>query len=110
MSANAETLPHTLSEASRSGLALRVNRRSLGVPREVFAPMAHFSVRKLATYEKAEELPAQVMRSVKQALRLLVALKEIIGDEGKLRDWLETDNSAFDGRTPMRVICDGESD
>ena len=86
------------------------NRKSLRVPRDVFAPLAHFSVRTLASYEKADVLPAAAKRPVSEAMRLLVALNELVGDEKDLRHWLEKENPAFGKRTPLEVISSGESD
>ena len=110
MSVTTAKLPHTLRAASHSGIALMENRKSLGVPREVFAPLARFSVRTLASYEKEEVLPASAQRPVSEAMRLLVALNELVEEEKDLRRWLETENSAFGDRPPLEVIRSGESD
>ncbi len=110
MSTASVRLPNPIRKAIHSGPALMENRRFLGIPREMFAPLAHFSVRKLATYEKEKNLPETIARPVNETMRLLVALREIVGDQQGLREWLETNNPAFDNRPPMQVIKAGESD
>lgn len=110
MSAVTVELPHRLSEASRNGFALKENRKSLGISREVFAPIGGVSVRSLASYEKEAEIPSSARRAVREGLRLAIALTELAGDKKELKNWLETENQAFDDRTPLQVVSDGDSE
>ena len=100
----------TVETASRSGPALMTWRRERGISRELFAELADFSVRKLATYEKADPLPKKIARPVTQTLRLTNALRELAGDDHALKDWLNTSNPAFGNQTPLGLIRSGESD
>jgi len=93
-----------------SGPALMEWRRERGISREVFAEMADFSVRKLATYEKAKQLPPKVVRPVTETVRLIGALGELAGDQDALSRWLHAPNRAFGKRSPMSLIKAGESD
>ncbi len=72
--------------------------------------MANFSVRKLATYEKADPLPDKAIRPLTETLRLIEALEELARDEEPLIEWLEAANLAFDGETPLAMIQSGKSD
>lgn len=95
----------------QSGVALMHWRRERGIPRKLFAQMADFSERKLATYEKADNLPKKVIRPVTETVRLIQALQKLAGgDDAALRNWLEAPNPVFKGKTPLTVIADGESD
>ena len=110
MSSAAGLLPYTIKEASVSGVALRENRRSLGISREVFAPIGGISVRSLASYESDKEVPKIARRAVTEGMRLAKALMELVDESKNLKTWLEAENPAFDGRTPMQVIKEGETD
>lgn len=96
--------------APASGPALMAWRRERGISREVFAEMADFSVRKLATYEKAKQLPAKVVRPVTETVRLIGALGELAGDQEALTHWLHAPNRDFGKWSPMDLIKAGESD
>ncbi|MCH7226150.1 MbcA/ParS/Xre antitoxin family protein [Haloferula sp. A504] len=93
-----------------SGPALMKWRQAQGIPRPLFAKMADFSERKLATYEKALTIPQPVRRPIKETVRLIQALRELADDDATLRDWLERPNPAFGKRPPLKLITDGESD
>jgi uncharacterized protein (DUF2384 family) len=93
-----------------SGPDLMAWRRERGISREIFAEMADFSVRKLATYEKAAHLPAKVVRPVTETVRLIGALGELAGDQEALSGWLHAPNRAFGKRSPLDLIKAGESD
>lgn len=86
-------------------------RRERGIPRKLFAQMADFSERKLATYEKAPRLPKNVLRPVTETVRLIQALQSLAGgDDSAVRDWLEKPNPAFGGQTPLTLIIEGQTD
>ena len=92
-----------------SGPALMKWRRERGISRKLFAEMADFSERKLATYEKIMELPEKVQRPVTETVRLIQALTELAGDSAALADWLDAPNHAFGGESPLSLIQAGES-
>lgn len=94
----------------RSGIRLMEWRREIGIPRDVFARVADCSIRTLATYEKQPALPDTVRRQVSEAVRLLQALQELVGEDAALKEWLRTANPAFENRTPLELIQKGESD
>ncbi len=104
------TATPTLTQARSNGMKLMKWRQEKGISREIFANMAHFSVRKLATYEKSEKLPEKVIRPVTETMRLIKALQELCGDTGELKVWLNSVNPAFDGKRPLDVIAAGRSD
>ena len=85
-------------------------RRARGITRPIFADVARFSERKLATYEKQKSLPAEVVRPVRESLRLLAALGSLCGDAEALADWLRKRNAAFENRAPLELIKRGEAD
>jgi uncharacterized protein (DUF2384 family) len=99
-----------LRAVSQSGPELMNWRRSFGIARPLFAEVAHFSERKLATYEKAKTLPPGVVRPVRESVRLLAALAELCGDSARLSEWLRQPNRAFGGRAPLDLIRTGEGD
>ncbi|HEY1052382.1 MAG TPA: hypothetical protein VGE39_21575, partial [Prosthecobacter sp.] len=88
--------PVTWQQAKQSGTALFMWRRKIGLNRGVFARLANFSERTLATYEKQEKLPAPVQPQVTEAVRLVKALLELIPAED-LPSWLQTPNRGFGG-------------
>lgn len=92
----------------RNGPALMEWRQAHGISRPLFAQMAHFSERKLATYEKAALIPAKVRRPIQETIRLIQALRELAGDEADLKEWLNRPNKAFAQRTPLSLIIEGE--
>jgi uncharacterized protein (DUF2384 family) len=85
-------------------------RQEQGISRPLFAKMADFSERKLATYEKAATIPRSVRRPIKETVRLIQALRELAGDDAALKDWLRRPNPAFGKRSPLELIANGESD
>jgi DNA-binding transcriptional regulator YiaG len=101
--------PATWQRAIESGTALYEWRRATGLNREVFAGLANFSERTLATYEKQRHLPRPVRPQVTEAVRLVKALREIIPAED-LQEWLHTPNRGFGGRKPWTLIQKGERD
>lgn len=84
-------------------------RRQRGISRKLFAEMADFSERKLATYEKAMEIPEKVQRPITETVHLIQALTDLAGDSEALADWLHTPNPAFGKATPISLITAGES-
>ena len=92
-----------------SGPALMEWRQARRISRPLFAQMADFSERKLATYEKAEILPAKVRRPIRETVNLIQALNELAGDEADLKTWLQSPNRAFGDRSPLSLIIAGES-
>ncbi len=100
----------TLEIACKSGPGLMAWRRERGISRELFAEMADFSVRKLATYEKQVQLPKRVMRPVTETLRLIQELGELAGDDCALKDWLITPNPGLGKKTPLALLKSGRSD
>lgn len=92
----------------RNGPALMQWRQAHGISRPLFAQMAHFSERKLATYEKALVLPDKVRRPIQETIRLIQALRELAGDEADLKEWLNRPNKAFAQRRPLSLIAEGE--
>ena len=101
--------PVTWKQARESGTVLFVWRRSIGLNRGVFARLSNFSERTLATYEKQKKLPAPVQAQVKEAVRLVKALLELIPAED-LPAWLQKPNAGFKGRSPWALIENGERD
>jgi hypothetical protein len=97
------------SAAKKSGPALFRWRRAHGLNREIFARLANFSERTLATYEKQEQLPAAIRPQVNEAGRLILALGEII-PPNELAAWLQAPNPGFGGRRPWTLIENGERD
>lgn len=93
----------------KSGPNLMKWRRSKGIPRPLFAKLVDFSERKLATYEKTENLPQKIKRPVNETIRLVQALKELAGESADLKEWLNKPNRAFRNRTPLSLITSGES-
>jgi len=98
-----------LHSVCESGPDLMKWRRSFGIARPLFAEVAHFSERKLATYEKAAALPENVVRPVRESVRLLAALSELCGDPVQLSEWMIKPNKAFAGRSPLDLIRSGEA-
>jgi hypothetical protein len=98
-----------LHAVCESGPQLMKWRRSFGIARPLFAEVAHFSERKLATYEKAAALPENVVRPVRESVRLLAALSDLCGDPAQLSEWLVQPNKAFAGRSPLDLIRSGEA-
>jgi uncharacterized protein (DUF2384 family) len=101
--------PVTWKRARESGVALYSWRRAIGLNRVTFARLANFSERTLATYEKRKQFPAPVRLQVTEGVRLVKALLDIIPAD-ELPQWLQTPNPGFDGRTPWRLIENGERD
>lgn len=101
--------PATWQQARQNGRALYAWRRSVGLNRAVFARLANFSERSLATYEKQEQLPEVVRPQINEAVRLVKALLEIIPAAG-LAAWLREPNSGFGGQAPWALIQQGERD
>jgi hypothetical protein len=93
-----------------SGPKLMRWRQERGIPRKLFAEMADFSERKLATYEKSSVLPSKVRRPVTETVRLVRALEDLAGDRDALKAWLERRNPAFNNQSPLQLITRGESD
>jgi len=85
-------------------------RKERGISRKLFAQMAHFSERKLATYEKTRPIPVKVVRPITETMRLIQALRPLAGDEHALKDWLITPNQAFDQQPPLELIKQGQAD
>lgn len=98
------------TKAIKSGPALMSWRQERGIPRQLFAEMADFSERKLATYEKAAVLPDKVRRPITETVRLISALRDLAGDDEALKDWLNKPNPAFGKKKPLELIRSGESD
>lgn len=94
----------------RNGLGFMEWRRERGISRELFAELTNCSVRKLATYEKVEELPEGVNRAFNEVIHLLIALEDLAGGQNELKGWLLTENAAFGGETPVHVIKSGRAD
>lgn len=109
MKAAAKEKAATLEQARQSGKHLYAWRRASGLNRGTFAKLANFSERSLATYEKADKIPAQVRPQVTEALRLVKALQEII-PAAELPGWLQTPNPGFGGKSPWKLIQGGERD
>ncbi len=99
----------TWQHAKKSGLALYLWRRSIGLNRGTFARLANFSERTLATYEKHKVFPAPIRPQVNEAVRLVKALLEIIPAHD-LPAWLQKPNSGFGGQKPWTLIQNGERD
>jgi len=83
-----KTKAPSITEARRNGPALKGWRRNQGISRKTFARMAHFSERKLATYETAEVIPEKDLRPITETMRLIKALRELAGEETALKEWL----------------------
>lgn len=83
-------------------------RQAYGISRPLFAQMAHFSERKLATYEKAVIIPGKVRRPIQETIRLIQALSELAGNDADLKEWLDRPNKAFAERSPLSLIMEGE--
>ena len=94
----------------RSGPQLMKWRKETGISRVLFAEMAHFSERTLATGEKASRLPKKIERPVTETVRLIQGLQDLAGNKAALKVWLQESNPAFDNRTPLSLIKNGESD
>jgi hypothetical protein len=109
MSITTKEKPATWRRARESGTALYAWRRAIGLNRQVFAGLANFSERTLATYEKQPRLPSPVRSQLTEAVRLVNALLEIVPRE-ELPKWLHTPNSGFGGRKPWTLIQKGERD
>jgi len=101
--------PTTWKDAQKSGTALYLWRRSIGLNRPTFARLANFSERTLATYEKQKEFPVAIRPQVNEGLRLVIALLDIIPSE-ELVAWLKAPNPGFGGRRPWTLIENGERD
>ena len=93
-----------------SGPALKSWRQRRGIPRPLFAEIADCSERTLATYEASPRLPVKFSRPVMESVRLIQALQELAGDDAALKEWLQKPNTAFDRRTPLSLIKNGEVD
>ena len=85
-------------------------RRELGITRPLFAKMADFSERKLATYEKSPKIPESGLRRIRETVKLIQALQELAGEGRALKEWLQKPNKAFHKRSPIDLIITGESD
>lgn len=96
--------------AIKSGSALKTWRQERGIPRPLFAQFADCSERTLATYERKTILPDNFRRPVTESVRLILALQELAGDNTSLKEWLHKPNTAFDMKTPLSLIKDGEVD
>jgi DNA-binding transcriptional regulator YiaG len=99
----------TWQRARESGTALFLWRRAVGLNREMFAQIANFSERSLATYEKRRQLPVSIRPQVNEAVRLVKALLEIIPADD-LPGWLKTPNRGLGGQRPWTLIKRGEKD
>ena len=95
--------------SGQSGIEVMAWRKKRGISRETFSKLANCSVRKLATYEKLDQLPRLVQRETNAVIRLLGALEEIISDT-RLTEWLNTPNPGFENATPLDIIEDGKTD
>lgn len=95
--------------AKRGEVSLRVWRREKGLSRQAFAQLSHVSERSLASYEKAAQVPATARPQVSEARRLVEALLELI-PAAELKDWLQSPNPGFGGRTPQELSRNGERD
>lgn len=96
--------------AIESGPALKAWRQGLRIPRQLFAEIADCSERSLATYETQARLPAKFCRPVQESVRLIHAMQDLAGDQKALKEWLQKPNAAFDRRTPLSLIKNGEID
>lgn len=101
------TVPPVREE--KSGDELRALRNAAGLNRPMFAQLAHFSERTLATYEKARRVPAQARPQLTEAERLVEALRELLPDT-PLSEWLRKPNPGFGGRAPLALIRAGQRD
>lgn len=101
--------PATWQQARQNGRALYSWRRSVGLNRAVFARLANFSERSLATYEKQAQFPDAVRPQINEAVRLVKALLEII-PAADLAAWLQKPNAGFSGQAPWTLIEKGERD
>lgn len=55
--------------------------------------------------------PMTITRNAyREGAALRRALSEIIEDPERIDAWMHVPNPAFDGRTPLRVIADGDID
>lgn len=99
----------TASRTITSGPALFRWRKSVGINRPVFAGLANFSERSLASYEADNQLTKPAKAQITEALRLVRALHEIIPAKD-LPEWLTTPNKGFGGRKPWDLIRKGERD
>lgn len=99
----------TAHQARRKGADLFVWRKAHGLNRATFAKLANFSERSLATYEKAPEIPAAARSQITEAIRLISALQEIIPAK-VLSGWLHAPNPGFGGKSPWKLILNGERD
>lgn len=85
-------------------------RKEQGINRALFAKMADCSERKMASFEKAPKIPDHGLRRIRETIKLIQALQELSGDSAALKDWLHKPNKAFQKRTPLQLITEGESD
>lgn len=102
--------PSKKNPVLKSGSQLMSWRKGHGISRQLFAMMVDCSERTLATCEKADALPEKIERPVTESVRLITALQDLAGDTTALKSWLQNPNPAFDKKTPLSLITNGESD
>lgn len=110
--AKKHSVPGPAKETLRitSGPALKTWRQGRGIPRPLFAQIADCSERTLASYEASFRLPLKFSRPVMESVRLIQALQELAGDDAALKEWLQKPNTAFERKTPLSLIKNGEVD
>jgi DNA-binding XRE family transcriptional regulator len=92
------------------GPALVAWRKQVGITQKVFAEMADFSERTMASCENDAKVLTKLQRPINETVRLTNALSELAGDSKSLKSWLHQPNPAFGGKPPMQMIKNGESD
>lgn len=94
---------------SSSTLDVRGIRRSLGLTRNVFSRLSHFSERAIADWEAGQTLSSQSRQRMVELKRLQQALATVVQPD-YVGEWLQAPNKAFDGLKPLEVIERGETD
>ncbi|MEZ6142948.1 MAG: antitoxin Xre/MbcA/ParS toxin-binding domain-containing protein [Zavarzinella sp.] len=93
----------------RSGRWIQAVRLNAGFTQHDFSLVTGYAVRSIAGWEAGKPLSASAKLKMQEMKRLVDALLQILPAD-QLKNWLKQPNTAFEGRTPMDVMENGESD
>lgn len=99
-------LPSTLA-VPRDG-EVRTLRATLGLTQAEMAGMLGCSIRSLAKYESSPQIPDWLRARIRE-INTLVAEVSAMLTPSELREWMRAPIPDMQGRTPIRVIADGDA-
>lgn len=107
------------NQASRKSGVRKASVKSKSISRRVrnrfdltqdeFAELTGYAKRSIASWEAGAGPSDSALTRIKELDRLSLAIKRIMG-QAEVGQWMRKPNAAFEGRTPIQVVANGEAD